>query len=134
MNERTVRAWLETYNRGDLDGCMAYYTDDVEFEDPIFGERVSGKPALREAFGKFFFTGVTILRFLDWSGGAEGGAVEWEWTAKWGANRTFLGFEASLKHFVVRGVTVLKLRDGKISRQTDYWDARSALRQLGVLN
>jgi steroid delta-isomerase-like uncharacterized protein len=133
MHEEAVRAWLETYNRGDLDGCMAHYTDDVEFEDPIFGEKVSGKPALREAFSKFFFTGVTTLRFLDWSGGSAAGAVEWEWTARWGANRTFLGFEASQKRFVVRGVTVLKLREGKICRQTDYWDARGALRQLGVL-
>ncbi|MBM4254346.1 MAG: hypothetical protein FJ147_00435 [Deltaproteobacteria bacterium] len=133
MTEACVKGWLETYNTADLDGAMACYTDDVEFEDPIFGELVHGKPALRQAFSQFFFSGVTKLRFLEWSGGPVGGAVEWEWTATWGANRTFLGFDASHKRFVVRGVTVLKLRDGKISHQTDYWDARGALRQLGGL-
>ena len=133
MTEQFVRNWLETYNTADLDGAMACYTDDVEFADPIFGERVSSKTALRAAFSQFFFTGVTKLRFLDWSGGPEGGAVEWEWTATWGPNRTFLGFDAANKKFVVRGVTVLKLRDGKICRQTDYWDARNALRQLGAI-
>ena len=134
MSESFVKTWLETYSAGDLDGAMACYTDDVEFEDPIFGERVSGKPALRYAFSQFFFTGVTKLRFLDWSGGPDGGAVEWEWTANWGPNRSFLGFDASDKRFVVRGVSALKLRDGKIYRQTDYWDARGALRQLGALS
>lgn len=133
MSEHFVRTWLDTYTRGDLDGCMACYTDDVEFEDPIFGERASGKPALRDSFGTFFFTGVTSLRLMSWTGGPTGGAAEWEWTANWGPNRTFLGVDASNKRFVVRGVSVLILRDGKIAKQTDYWDARGALSQLGGL-
>jgi steroid delta-isomerase-like uncharacterized protein len=133
IREVFVRRWLATYNEADLDGAMACYTDDVAFEDPIFDQRIEGKTALRAAFGQFFFTGVTRLRLLRWTGGAEGGAVEWEWTANWGPGRTFLGFDAGGKRFVVRGVTVLALRDERIHRQTDYWDARAALRQLGVL-
>jgi steroid delta-isomerase-like uncharacterized protein len=133
MSEMLARAWLDTYTRGDLDACMAFYADDAVFEDPIFGERVDGKAALRAAFAQFFFTGVTKLRFLRWNGGDQGGAVEWEWTADWGPDRTFLGFDASNRRFVVRGVSALGLRGGKIVRQTDYWDARGALTQLGVL-
>ncbi len=133
MSETLARAWLDTYTRGDLDACMAFYADDAIFEDPIFGERVDGKAALRAAFAQFFFTGVTKLRFLRWSGGHQGGAAEWEWTADWGPGRTFLGFDASNRRFVVRGVSALDLRDGEIHRQADYWDARGALIQLGVL-
>lgn len=133
MTEALARAWLDTYTLGDLDACMAFYADDVVFEDPIFGERVAGKAALRAAFGQFFSTGVTRLRFLRWSGGEHGGAAEWEWTANWGPGRTFLGFDASNRRFVVRGVSALAVRGGKIVRQTDYWDARGALIQLGVL-
>ena len=131
--ETTVKQWLETYTRGDLEAAMAHYTDDIEFEDPIFGERVAGRDALREAFSRFFFTGVTRLAFRRWTGGATGGAVEWDWTANWGPERTFLGFDVSSKRFVVRGVSVLELRQGLIARQTDYWDARGALRQIGAL-
>lgn len=131
--EETVRKWLETYTRGDLDGAMAHYTEDIEFEDPIFGERVRGRQALREAFSTFFATGVTKLAFRRWTGGETGGAVEWEWTADWGPGRSFLGFDASDKRFVVRGVSVLTLRGGRIARQADYWDARGALQQIGAL-
>lgn len=113
---------------------MACYADDAVFEDPIFGDRVEGRQAIREAFSGFFFSGVTDLRFLDWDGGALGGAVQWEWTAKWGPDRTFLGYDASNKTFKIRGVTALKFRDGKIAHQTDYWDAYGALRQLGALD
>ncbi len=134
MTEKFVRDWLATYSRGDLEACLACYADDAVFEDPLLGERADGKPAIEKAFSAFFFSGVTKLRFLEWDGGAEGGAVQWEWTADWGPDRTFLGFDASNKTFTVRGVTVLKLRSGKIVRQTDYWDARNALRQLGALD
>jgi len=133
MTEKFVREWLATYGRGDLDACMACYADDAVFEDPLFGERADGKAAIDKAFRAFFFSGVTQLKFLEWVGGPTGGAVQWEWTANWGPDRTFLGFDAANKSFTVRGVTVLKLRDGKIIHQTDYWDARNALLQLGAL-
>ena len=128
-----VQRWLDTYTRGDLRAAMACYTHDVEFEDPIFGERIQGRDALESAFAGFFSSGVTRLRFIRFSGGGSGGACEWEWHANWGANRTFLGFDVSLRQFVVRGVSALVFRDGLICRQTDYWDARNALRQIGAL-
>jgi steroid delta-isomerase-like uncharacterized protein len=134
MVEDFVCAWLSTYGRGDLDTCMACYADDAIFDDPIFDQRVIGKAAIQEAFAEFFFSGVTQLHFLEWNGGPDGGAVQWEWTANWGSGRTFLGFDASNKAFKVRGVTALKLRDLKIIHQTDYWDAYSALKQLGALD
>jgi steroid delta-isomerase-like uncharacterized protein len=126
--------WIGTYSGGDLDTCMACYADDIVFEDPIFGERVEGKPALRKAFNAFIFSGVTKLKYLDWQGGPEGGAAHWEWTANWGPDRLFLGFDASNKSFTVRGVSALGLRGSLIVRQTDFWDARSALQQLNVLS
>lgn len=131
--ETFVRAWLDTYSRGDLDAAMACYTDDVLFEDPAFGERVTGREALRAAFAQFFFSGVTVLTFERWTGDESGGAVEWTWTATWGPDRRFLGVDCSNRRFVTRGVSVLALRDGCICRQTDYWDARTPLRTLGVL-
>ena len=131
--EDTIKRWLATYTDGDLDTAMSHYTEDVEFEDPIFGERVVGREALRKAFSTFFFTGVTRLAFLRWTGGDGGGAVEWEWTANWGPDRSFLGFDVSNKRFIVRGASILALRNGLIARQVDLWDARGALRQIGAI-
>ena len=100
--EDFIRAWLDCYSRGDVAGALACYTDDVEFEDPIFGEHVQGREALRAQFESFFHSGVTRLAFRRWTGGATGGAVEWEWTADWGPGRTFLGYDVSERRFVVR--------------------------------
>lgn len=131
--ERFVRGWLDCYTRGDVAGALACYTADVEFEDPVFGERVTGRAALGKLFESFFHSGVTRLAFERWTGGAAGGAVEWTWTANWGAGRSFLGFDVSGRSFTVRGVSVLGLRDGLICRQLDLWDVRGALRQVGAL-
>lgn len=131
--ESFVRAWLDTYTRGDLDQAMACYTEDVVFEDPIFGERVAGRDRLRTAFAQFFFTGVTRLAFHRWTGDDHGGAAEWIWTADWGPDRRFLGVDCSNRRFTTRGVSVLALRDQRIYHQTDYWDARTPLRELGAL-
>jgi steroid delta-isomerase-like uncharacterized protein len=131
--ELFVRNWLDTYSRGDLDAAMACYTGDVEFEDPVFGERITGSGDLRAAFATFFGSGVTRLTFQRWSGADSGGAAEWLWTANWGPGRTFLGVDCSNRRFVTRGVSVLTLRDSRICRQTDYWDARAPLLELGVL-
>lgn len=128
-----IRAWLETYTRGDLDRAMACYTEDVVFEDPIFGERIVGHDNLRTNFAQFFFSGVTRLAFHRWTGDDTGGAVEWVWSATWGPDRSFLGVDCSNRRFTTRGVSVLALRDHRICRQTDYWDARNPLRELGAL-
>jgi ketosteroid isomerase-like protein len=40
---------------------------------------------------------------------------------------------ATGKRFSVRGATILELQSGKIRRNSDYWDAASVMRQVGLL-
>jgi hypothetical protein len=35
QSERLARDWVEAWNRHDLDGIMAHYTDDVAFTSPF---------------------------------------------------------------------------------------------------
>ena len=46
----------------------------------------------------------------------------------------FPGIPATGKHFsAVRGSTVLELGAGKIHRESDYWDAATFMKQVGLL-
>jgi steroid delta-isomerase-like uncharacterized protein len=62
-----------------------------------------------------------------------------EWAIiEWGMSGThkgdFPGVPATGKHFCsIRGSTILELRAGKISRESDYWDAATFMRQVGLL-
>jgi ketosteroid isomerase-like protein len=43
------------------------------------------------------------------------------------------GVPTSGRRFRVRGATVLELRDGRVTRNADYWDPATLLNQLGLL-
>jgi steroid delta-isomerase-like uncharacterized protein len=46
----------------------------------------------------------------------------------------FPGIPATGNHISsVRGTTVLELEAGKIRRESDYWDAATLMRQVGLL-
>jgi steroid delta-isomerase-like uncharacterized protein len=43
------------------------------------------------------------------------------------------GMPATRKSFAVRGATALELDNGRISRNSDYWDMATLLTQLGLM-
>ncbi len=45
----------------------------------------------------------------------------------------FPGMPATGKRFSIRGVTIIELQGGKIRRNSDYWDAASMMKQVGLL-
>ena len=55
------------------------------------------------------------------------GVVEWVWS---GVDKDW--FKTG-KPFSVRGVSVIEVRDGKISRNKDFYDGAAILRQIGKL-
>jgi ketosteroid isomerase-like protein len=40
---------------------------------------------------------------------------------------------ATNKPFRVRGASVVEFRDGKINRESDYWDLATYLKQVGLI-
>jgi steroid delta-isomerase-like uncharacterized protein len=78
---------------------------------------VDGFPDLKFALTSQFSAG-------DWA------AMEWTWT---GTHAALPGMPATTKPFRVRGATIIELRDGKIKRNTDYWDLATLLKQVGLM-
>jgi ketosteroid isomerase-like protein len=52
---------------------------------------------------------------------------------EWIFSGTDHGLYKTGKRFSVRGVSVIDLRQGRISRNLDYYDAASIMRQVGLL-
>ena len=52
----------ERWNRGDVDGAVDAYTDDVTYFDPITERRLDGKPAVEAYFRETFEGKLNILR------------------------------------------------------------------------
>src|ERR1700746_2265429 len=58
------------------------------------------------------------------------GAMEWTWRGR--QTKDLPGLPATNKPFEVRGATVVEFADGRISRDSDYWDLATYMKQVGL--
>jgi steroid delta-isomerase-like uncharacterized protein len=56
-----------------------------------------------------------------------------EWVMSGTHHGDFPGMPATGKRFSVRGAAIVELQGGKIRRLSDYWDAATVMRQVGLL-
>jgi ketosteroid isomerase-like protein len=109
----TTLATLARFNaaldRHDVDGCVAEMTEDTVFENPgpaPDGRRYEGIAALREFFTDFFATNPQAKFDID-----EEFAVADRYVVRW-------RYDWGDGH--VRGVDVMRLRDGRIAETFSY--------------
>ena len=53
---------LDRWNKGDVEGSLEIYADDVTYFDPITAERIDGRSAVADYFRRFWAGKVRILR------------------------------------------------------------------------
>jgi steroid delta-isomerase-like uncharacterized protein len=130
--EQVLDAWAAAWSSHDAEKVVALFTDDCVYEDVTFGVINHGKTELR-AFAEGVFAGVPDFTVELTTRSAAGTSASMEWVMSGTHKGDFPGMPATGKGFSIRGVTVLELRDGKIRRNSDYWDAATVMRQVGLL-
>ena len=119
VDEPMLRAFLDAFNRHDLDDIMSYFTDDCTFDMPKgpkpFGTRYVGKAGVREGLASRF-RGIPDVHygndrhFLSKSG--DRGVSEWLLT----------GRATTGERIEVRGCDLFEFgEDGKIKVKDSYW-------------
>ncbi len=114
-----LKAFLDAFNRHDLDAIMEYFSDDCVLYLPrgadARGDRYVGKAEVRLGLGKRF-AGIPDVHYGEdahWVG-ADFGVSEW----------TLTGTPVSGAPIRVRGVDLLEFVDGKITRKDSFWKLR----------
>lgn len=120
--------WIAAWNSHNPDKMLAVFTDDVFYEDVAYGEVSHGHAELRK-FAASEFEAVPDLEVKLLRTSVQGGHGTIEWTF----SGTDKGIYKTGKKFTVRGVSVIDVRNGKISRSLDFYDSGTIMRQLGVL-
>ena len=109
------------------------FTDNIVYEDVTFGAVNQGKTALRD-FATATFGAFADLKFelkpRMVAGDGKSGAMEWVWRGR--QTKDFHSLPATNKPFEVRGATVVEFNDGKINRNSDYWDLATYMTQVGL--
>ena len=120
--------WIAAWNSHDPNKMLPLFTDDALYEDVAFGSVNHGKTELQK-FVADEYEGVPDLELkllrADFRGNH--GTIEWTFSG------TDKGVFKTGKKFSVRGVSVIDLRDGKISRNLDFYDSATIMRQVGIL-
>ena len=120
--------WIAAWNSHSPEKMLPVFTDDVFYEDVAFGEVSHGSAELRK-FAASEFEGVPDLEVKLLRANIQGG----HGTIEWVFSGTDKGVFNTGKKFSVRGVSVIDVRDGKISRSVDFYDSGTIMRQVGVL-
>jgi ketosteroid isomerase-like protein len=108
------------FDRHDLDGILAHFTDDAVFEGPRgtdpWGTRFVGKDAIREAFAARF-SGIPDVRYREDEHFVDGdrGASEW----------TLSGTSTTGERIEVRGCDLWTFRDGQVVKKDSFWKIRT---------
>ena len=130
LSSEWARAWSFS---NDSERLLALFTDDCIFEDVTFGVVTRGKEELR-GFVNRAFAAVPDFNYelRSWFAAGQWAVIEWVMSGTHKGD--FPGMPATGKRFSsIRGSTILELKAGKISRESDYWDAATFMRQVGLL-
>jgi steroid delta-isomerase-like uncharacterized protein len=131
--ECVLDQWAVSWSSGDVEKLLPLFTDDVRYEDVTLGAVNQGKNALRDfaatTFGAFADLQFELKSRLVAADGRSG-AMEWIWRGR--QTKDLPGLPATNKTFEVRGATVVDFTDGKISRNSDYWDLATYMKQVGL--
>jgi ketosteroid isomerase-like protein len=109
-----VRHFLDAFGRHDVDGVMAAMTDDCVFENTWpapDGERHIGQAAVRQ-FWERFFRETPSAAFETEEVFAGGSRCVVLWLYRW------RNADGTAGH--VRGVDLLRVRDGKVAEKLSY--------------
>ena len=121
-------SWIAAWNSHDPAKWATYFTPDVYYEDVTVGE-ISRGSAEAQKFAASFFTDVPDLKLELADSSIEGnhGSIQWILSG------TDKGVFKTGKPFKVRGVSIITINNGKISRSIDYYDLATIMKQVGVL-
>lgn len=116
MTVELLRAFLDAFNRHDLDDIMEFFADDCVFYMPRGagprGDRYVGKADVRSGLATRF-EGIPDVHYGEDSHwvGENFGVSEW----------TLTGTTTAGQKLCVRGADLLEFANGKITRKDSFW-------------
>ncbi|CUU59786.1 conserved hypothetical protein, steroid delta-isomerase-related [Parafrankia irregularis] len=128
--------WLKAF-RESAEKVCALYADDFLFEDLILDQSITDKEELHRVFAPYANAdrdngiGINCFRIDEYIGDSRSGIIRWSWEPDGAA--AFLGVPTAGKPFSTSGQTFhVYDTDGRIRRESTYWDAVAPLAAIGL--
>jgi steroid delta-isomerase-like uncharacterized protein len=137
-SENLGKRWTEAFNKRDVQGLMALYSDDCVNAQPYLMTPLKGKPAVREDFENFF-KAFPDGQFQADTMTAQGDTLAIEWSFGGTHKGPLVGgpsgpIPATNKKVTVKGAEFVRYNaQGLIVDERGYFDLMGFMMQLGVL-
>ena len=132
QNKAVVRRWIAGLNAGDLDVADEIYAPDFVMHDPGNPDRLLGPEGTKQGFAAFLAAfpdlHVTIDDII-----AEGDKVVWRVSLTGTHNGEFLGIAPTGKQITNKGITIVRMVDGKFVEGWQNGDDLGMLQQIGAI-
>jgi steroid delta-isomerase-like uncharacterized protein len=130
---RMLEAWLSAWNSHDAQHLGSLMTDDVVYFDAGFAGLQRGRDAAMERGVWVFLRGVPDLHWeLRGEPIVGRDSVAWEWTLTGTHTGTWGSVRATQQRLQLKGVSLMRLRDGRVAEVASYYDSLTLNRQLGL--
>ncbi len=140
MNTGFAQAWTQAMG-SDIDALAAMYSDDCVIEAGTYadsvGEAITTKDGLRREMGQFANTdagnglGVHTFEATNYEGHERHGIIQWRWSGE--HLSTYRGLPVEGRTLTTVGQTFQQYdTDGKIVRESTYWNDVKVLKELGI--
>ncbi len=132
--DAVVKAYLEAWNAHDSAKAAGFFADNVVYYDASIGKPAEGMAAAKAVIDGFLTAVPDTKWAMKGAPVAQGDHVAFEWefsgtnTGAWGD-----GTAATGKKFSIAGASIFEVKDGKIVKQSDYYDALGFYKQLGLM-
>jgi steroid delta-isomerase-like uncharacterized protein len=130
--DRALIGMANAWSSHDVDKLLALFIDNCVYEDVTFGVVTRGKSELR-GFAEATFKAIPDFNMEVTSRSVAGDRASMEWVMTGTHKGDFPGLPATGKRFSVRGASIVEVQGAKIRRVSDYWDAVTLMRQIGLL-
>ena len=128
LYQKYIAAWLAH----DTEAVVSFFAEDCVFEDVALGVFYRGKPELK-AFVQANLEAIPDFKIEPKSVFATVDRLASEWIMTGTQTGDLPGFPATGKSFSVPVASIMEIQNGKIHRNTDYWNLASFLQQVGAM-
>ena len=123
---------LEAWNAHDVEGVAALHAPDYEGVDVGEATPQHGPEGIRQSLARYLLAFPDLHLTIE-EPVAAGDRVVLTWTARGTHRGTLMHIPATGRGVVVRGVSLLTISGGRVTRGLYIWDVAGLLRSLGLL-
>ena len=127
-----TKVWDDIVNKGEIDKINSTYFDTniTAIQSP---ENIVGLDNFK-AYYQNFITGFSSVEFTIIDVFGQGDKIVKHWNFKGKHTGDFFGIPATNQSVDIQGVTIAKMKDGKIAQEQDFMDNSVFMQQLGLVS